>query len=90
MGTLTPLGISLVATAKRELCMPSDLQFEAAGKQAWIETNNLPGPIKMCKTLLNPRTQGDKECDWIWLELGSISRTDTDRKSTRLNSSHLA
>ena len=66
MGTLTPSGISLIATAKRELCMPSELQFEATGKQAWIEANNLPGPIKMCKTLLSPCTQGDKECDWIW------------------------
>ena len=68
MGTVTPSGISLIAIAKQELNMDSKLVFESAGKQAWIEANNLPGPAKMCTTLLDPKS--NKTVDWLWIELG--------------------
>ena len=48
MGTLTPSGISLIGIAKQELNMPSMLVIEAAGKQAWIDATNKPGPVKTC------------------------------------------
>jgi hypothetical protein len=74
MGTMTPSGISLIGIAKAELNMPSLLVFEAAGKQAWQEMNNLPGPVKLSKMLMTPETA--KEVDWMWIELGSVPRAD--------------
>ena len=74
MGTISPSGISLVGIAKQELNMASSLVFEAAGKQAWIESSNLPGPTKLSKMLVDPTS--NTATDWIWIELRSLPRTE--------------
>ena len=51
MGAVTPSGISLIAHAKKDLNMPTPLVMEGATKQCWIEANNLPGMVKLLRTL---------------------------------------
>ena len=74
MGTLTPSGVHLVNVAKQELNMPAPMVFEGAGKQAWIEANNLPGPAKLCRQLIDPNA--NKDIDWLWSKLRSLKSSD--------------
>ena len=76
MGVITPSGISLVAHAKKDLNMPSELVIEGAGKQRWIDANNLPGMVKLLWTLLDSERAQDLEVDWLWMEISSISVND--------------
>ena len=75
MGTLSPSGLTLVGMAQQDLNMEAALTFEAAGKIAWVEANNLPGPAKMCCVLADPACS--KQLDWLWFELGSVPVSDT-------------
>ena len=75
MGTLSPSGLTLVGMAQQDLSMKAVLTFEAAGKTAWVEANNLPGPAKMCRVLADPACP--KQLDWLWIELGSVPVLDT-------------
>ena len=55
--------------------MTTDMAFEAAGKQAWIDANNLPGPVKLNRNLLDPEKSTD--LDWLWIEMRSIPASET-------------
>ena len=56
--------------------MPTELVMEGAGKQRWIEANNLPSMVKLLRTLLDSERAPTLEVDWLWLEIGSISAND--------------
>ena len=84
MGTLTPSGISLIGIAKQELNMPSTLVIEAAGKQAWIDATNKPGPVKTCKMLMDPDL--NKEVDWMWIELSTVPQAEIITYRTLISS----
>ena len=76
MATLTLSGLHLIGEAKKELCMRTELVLEGAGLQRWIEEHNLPGPVRMTKTLEDP--ESTKTLDWLWVDLGSLPALETE------------
>ena len=76
MAMLTLSGLHRIGEAKKELCMRTELVLEGAGLQRWIEEHNLPGPVRMTKTLKDP--ESTKTLDWLWIDLGSLPTLETE------------